>query len=134
MLCSSISPLILCNAEKILCNKALRINRKQEKRKYLLKCCGHCEQVRYLSPVTAIGDHNYNSNLNMKKQAKSLLPELHEIEIKTAEFWLSTGAVRITDIGEENTYYENEFGHLFFCKNYPSYEDRVSFERSQSSH
>jgi hypothetical protein len=70
----------------------------------------------------------------MKKQAKSLLPELHEIEINTANFWLSTGAIRVTDIGEENTYYENEFGHLFFCKNYPSYEDRVLFERSQSSH
>lgn len=70
----------------------------------------------------------------MKKQAKSTLPELRELEIKTANFWISTGAVRVTEIGEENTYYENEFGHLFFCKNHPSYEDQVSFERSQASH
>ncbi len=40
----------------------------------------------------------------------------------TADLWLSTGAVTITDIGEENTYYANEFGHLFFCKNYPSHD------------
>jgi hypothetical protein len=71
---------------------------------------------------------------NMRKQAKSLLPIVREIEINTAELWLSTGAVRITDIGEENTYYENEFGHLFFCKNYPTHEEQVAFNRSQSSH
>jgi len=45
-----------------------------------------------------------------------------EIEIPTANLWLSTGAITITDIGEENTYYVNEFGHLFFCKNYPSHD------------
>ena len=45
-----------------------------------------------------------------------------EIEIPTADLWLSTGAITITDIGEENTYYVNEFGHLFFCKNYPSHD------------
>jgi hypothetical protein len=56
----------------------------------------------------------------MRKQVKSLLPDIREIEINTAKLWLSTGAIRITDIGEENTYYENEFGHLFFCKNYPA--------------
>ena len=70
----------------------------------------------------------------MRKQAKSQLPVIREIEISTAELWLSTEAIRITDIGEENTYYENEFGHLFFCKNYPTYEDQVVFERSQVSH
>jgi hypothetical protein len=43
-----------------------------------------------------------------------------EIEIPTTDLWLSTGAITITDIGEENTYYVNEFGNLFFCKNYPS--------------
>jgi hypothetical protein len=66
---------------------------------------------------------------NMRKQAKSLLPIVREIEINTAELWLSTGAIRITDLGEENTYYENEFGHLFFCKNYPTYEEQAATER-----
>jgi hypothetical protein len=37
----------------------------------------------------------------------------------------STGAITITDIGEENTYYVNEFGHLFFCKNYPSRDSQL---------
>jgi hypothetical protein len=62
----------------------------------------------------------------MRKQAKSQLPVIREIEINTAELWLSTGAIRITDIGEENTYYENEFGHLFFCKNYPTHEEQAA--------
>jgi len=37
--------------------------------------------------------------------------------METADLWLSTGTVTVTDTGEENTYYSNEFGHLFFCKN-----------------
>jgi hypothetical protein len=51
---------------------------------------------------------------------KTKLDLPREIEIPIADLWLSTGAIAITDIGEENTYYVNEFGHLFFCKNYPS--------------
>ena len=65
---------------------------------------------------------------NMRKQAKSQLPVIREIEINTAKLWLSTGAIRITDIGEENTYYENEFGHLFFCKNYPASPAKPRYE------
>jgi len=53
----------------------------------------------------------------MTTKLKLELPR--ELEIKTADLWLSTGAIKITSIGEENTYYSNEFGHLFFCKNYP---------------
>ena len=53
----------------------------------------------------------------MKTTMKTKLPEVREIEIKTADLWLSTGAVTVADIGEENTYYVNEFGHMFFCKN-----------------
>ena len=45
------------------------------------------------------------------------LPTILEIEISTANLWISTGAIKITDKGDENTYYENEFGHQFFCKN-----------------
>ena len=43
-----------------------------------------------------------------------------ELEIPTADLWLSTGAITTTETGEENTYYVNEFGYLFFCKNYPA--------------
>lgn len=53
----------------------------------------------------------------MKTKSKFDLPTIREIEIPVAALWLSTGAIRITDKGEENTYYENEFGHKFFCKN-----------------
>jgi hypothetical protein len=51
---------------------------------------------------------------------KTKLDLPREIEIPTADLWLSTGAITITETGEENTYYVNDFGHLFFCKNYPS--------------
>ena len=50
-----------------------------------------------------------------------------ELEIPIADFWLSTGAITITETGEENTYYVNEFEHLFFCKNYPSNESAQLF-------
>ena len=39
-----------------------------------------------------------------------------EIEIKTAETWLASGAITVSDIGNENTYYVNEFGHEFFAR------------------
>lgn len=61
----------------------------------------------------------------MKTTTKLDLPR--ELEIPIAEFWLSTGAITITETGEENTYYENEFGHVFFCKNYPSSESAQLF-------
>jgi len=50
---------------------------------------------------------------------KNSLPVIREIEEKTADLWLSLGTLKINDIGSENTYYENEFGMLFYCKNYP---------------
>ena len=56
----------------------------------------------------------------MKNKYGTSLPQFREIEENVADLWLSTGAIRIMDIGEENTYYSNEFGHLFFCKNYPA--------------
>jgi hypothetical protein len=55
----------------------------------------------------------------MRTKVKTTLKIQREIEIKTAETWLASGAITISDIGNENTYYVNEFGHEFFCKNYP---------------
>ena len=43
-----------------------------------------------------------------------------ELEEKTADLWLSTGAIHVIWYGNENTYYENEFGMEFYCKDYPS--------------
>ena len=42
-----------------------------------------------------------------------------ELEIKTADLWLDQGTIRITETGSENTYYIDQFGTEFFCKNYP---------------
>jgi len=44
---------------------------------------------------------------------------LREIGINVAQAWLATGAITLVETGEENSYYVNEFGHRFFCKNYP---------------
>jgi hypothetical protein len=50
---------------------------------------------------------------------KSTLPKITEIEEKTADLWLSQGTIKVTETGQENTYYVDEFDNQFFCKNYP---------------
>jgi len=45
-----------------------------------------------------------------------------EIEVSTAELWQALGTIQVTETGSENTYYVNEFGIEFFCKNYPQGE------------
>ena len=50
---------------------------------------------------------------------------LKELEENTANTWLRTGVIQITDEGEENTYYIDQFDNLFYCKNYPNYGDRT---------
>ena len=45
---------------------------------------------------------------------------MRELEQNTATAWIASGAIRVTEYGHENTYYANEFGHKFFCKNYPN--------------
>ena len=49
-----------------------------------------------------------------------------EIEVKTAQVWLSAGAIEITEVGEENIYFENEFGHRFFCKGLPDFAGTIN--------
>lgn len=44
---------------------------------------------------------------------------LKEIGVNVAQAWLTAGAITLVETGEENSYYVNEFGHRFFCKNYP---------------
>lgn len=43
----------------------------------------------------------------------------NEIEVVTAINWLNADTIRVTDYGNENTYYIDQFGNEFFCKNYP---------------
>ena len=57
--------------------------------------------------------------LRTRTPYKSTLPKITEIEEKTADLWLSLGTIRVTDIGQENTYYVDQFDNQFFCKNYP---------------
>ena len=49
-----------------------------------------------------------------------LFPKIISLESNTVELWLSQGTIKPTWYGEENTYYVNEFGIEFYCKNYPS--------------
>ena len=44
-----------------------------------------------------------------------------ELEPKTADNWLARGTITITELGEENTYYVDEFDTAFYCKNYPDH-------------
>ena len=42
-----------------------------------------------------------------------------ELEVATAELWLEQRTILINGIGNENTYYVDQFGIEYFCKNYP---------------
>lgn len=48
------------------------------------------------------------------------LPEAKEIDEPTMTAWLGTGAITLTDTGEENLYFVDMFGKAFYCKCYPS--------------
>jgi hypothetical protein len=49
----------------------------------------------------------------------STLPNIQEIGEKTASLWLTLGTIKITETGQENTYYVDQFERQFYCKNYP---------------
>lgn len=51
-----------------------------------------------------------------KPHSQATTETLKELEINTAREWLATGAIKVTERGNENFYFENEFGHRFFCK------------------
>jgi len=53
------------------------------------------------------------------RKTVSTLPRVTEIEEQTAALWLSQGTVTVDNYGSENTYYVDQFGNRFFCKNYP---------------
>ena len=57
----------------------------------------------------------------MNSKLKWYLTGPHELEIITADFWLEIGTIWVTEYGQENTYYTDQFGRAFFCKNMPHY-------------
>jgi len=52
---------------------------------------------------------------------QSTPPKIRSIEQNTVDLWLSLGTIKITEYGEENTYYVDQFNNEFCCKNYPNY-------------
>lgn len=45
----------------------------------------------------------------------------NEIEENTVAAWLLTGAIQLSTTGHENSYYLDQFGNQFYCKNYPEH-------------
>ena len=44
---------------------------------------------------------------------------MQELEQVTANNWLDIDTIWVTETGEENTYYTDQFDYKYFCKNYP---------------
>jgi hypothetical protein len=44
---------------------------------------------------------------------------IREICPKTMAAWVRSGAITLTDTGEENLYFIDEFDREFYCKCYP---------------
>lgn len=55
----------------------------------------------------------------MRIKIKSTLPKIRYIEQNTVDLWLTIGTITISELGEENTYYVDQFGLEYYCKNYP---------------
>ena len=58
----------------------------------------------------------------MRVKIKSTLPKIRHIEQTTVDLWLTIGTIKISELGEENTYYVDQFDNEFYCKNYPIQE------------
>lgn len=42
--------------------------------------------------------------------------DMREIEVKTMQTWLRTGAITETERGSENAYFVDQFDNEYFCK------------------
>ena len=58
----------------------------------------------------------------MRVKIKSTLPKIRHIEQTTVDLWLTIGTIKISELGEENSYYVDQFDNEFYCKNYPIQE------------
>ena len=41
----------------------------------------------------------------------------YQLEINVAAAWVESGAIWVTSLGEENTYYIDDFDREYYCKN-----------------
>jgi hypothetical protein len=57
------------------------------------------------------------------KQNENYFPM--EISQNTANLWLSKKTIKITEYGNENTYYVDHFDNEFYCKNYPQLYGKI---------
>jgi hypothetical protein len=55
-----------------------------------------------------------------KQQAAVYRKWPKEMEVATAKARLAAGAIKLECYGSENTYYFDEHGNRFFCKDYPN--------------
>jgi hypothetical protein len=55
----------------------------------------------------------------MRKIKQFTASKIRSIEQSTVDLWLILGTIKITEYGEENTYYIDQFNNEFYCKNYP---------------
>jgi len=62
----------------------------------------------------------------MRIKIKSTPPKIRYIEQTTVDLWLTIGTITISELGEENTYYVDQFGLEYYCKNYPLNNYEVS--------
>lgn len=60
------------------------------------------------------------------------LPEITEIEEKTADLWREAGTIRAVSYGNENTYYIDELDREYFCKNYPEHYGDIMYMNSET--
>ena len=49
------------------------------------------------------------------------MDKLTWIEENTVSAWLASGAIQLQTTGNENSYYLDQFGNQFYCKNYPGH-------------
>ena len=55
----------------------------------------------------------------LRKPLTQPLPKITEIEIETMDLWVANGTITLTDTGNENLYFVDQFGNRFYCKCYP---------------
>jgi hypothetical protein len=65
------------------------------------------------NPITVVGLANPG-----KKKHRSSLVVPQQIDQKTFNHWVKTGALKVTSRGDENTYGVTEFGHEYYVKDY----------------
>ena len=64
--------------------------------------------------------------MKIKYFEKTCFYQVKSLEPFTANLWEAQGTITPIWCGDENTYYVNEFGQEFYCKNYPNLYGEVT--------